>query len=119
MNGPTNRNLQTDLNASIVRPFTLQEALPYSPQTSTVPFVPGKSMLRAVPAFGRRLTQVDIIPDPSLGSGSAALSVTNLFPRDEYESINQEGLSQGPSSKMVKQAADFVLQDVRSSNRTQ
>ena len=34
-NGPTSGQLQTD---SIVRPFTLQEALPYTPQTSTVPF---------------------------------------------------------------------------------
>lgn len=25
----------------ISRPFTLQESLPYSPQTSTVPFLPG------------------------------------------------------------------------------
>lgn len=28
----------------VSRPFTLQESLPYSPQTSTVPFLPGKNL---------------------------------------------------------------------------
>lgn len=39
-NSPTARQLQTD---AINRPFTLQEALPYTPQSSTAPFCSCKS----------------------------------------------------------------------------
>lgn len=44
-NGPRNGfgafQGSTQARHSISRPFTLQESLPYSPQTSTVPFLPG------------------------------------------------------------------------------
>ncbi|KAG7143895.1 hypothetical protein HYQ46_007373 [Verticillium longisporum] len=50
--GPANGTYgqpQPSFHEHSVRPFTLQEALPYSPQTSVVPFT------------------ADLIPDPTVG----------------------------------------------------
>jgi len=44
--GTDNNNAAAPRN----RPFTLQEALPFSPQTSTVPFIPGQ-LLRLYDIF--------------------------------------------------------------------
>ncbi|PNY28763.1 Protein rad9 [Tolypocladium capitatum] len=85
---------------SISRPFTLQESLPYSPQTSTVPFLP------------------DIIPDPSLGSGSPALPISDLFPRDEFDKVNNEAANQPQGSRSLKQTTDYVLHDLKPAQRT-
>ncbi|KJZ77907.1 hypothetical protein HIM_02544 [Hirsutella minnesotensis 3608] len=85
---------------SMSRPFTLQESLPYSPQTSTVPLLP------------------DIIPDPCLGSGSPALRIADLFPRDEYDRVNNEAANHPQGSKSLKQIADHVLHDLKPSQRT-
>ncbi|EQL00671.1 sister chromatid cohesion protein Mis4 [Ophiocordyceps sinensis CO18] len=87
-------------HSSILRPFTLQESLPFSPQTSTVPFLP------------------DIIPDPSLGSGSPALRISDLFPRDEYDKVNSEATIHPQGSRSLKQTADYVLHDLKPSQRT-
>ncbi|KHN94199.1 sister chromatid cohesion protein Mis4 [Metarhizium album ARSEF 1941] len=85
----------------ISRPFTLQESLPYSPQTSTVPFLP------------------DIIPDPSVGSGSPSLRISDLFSTQDYDRVNQEGTSQLSAAKNLKQTVDHVLHDLKPSKRTQ
>lgn len=61
---------------------------------------------------------LDIIPDPSLGSGSPALNVTNLFSRDEFDRINAEALSQSQTSKMMKQYVDSMVQDLKPGQRT-
>ncbi|RDA96260.1 hypothetical protein CP533_1780 [Ophiocordyceps camponoti-saundersi (nom. inval.)] len=85
---------------AISRPFTLQESLPYSPQTLTAPLLP------------------DVIPDPTLGSGSPALRISGLFPRDEFDRINNEALNHPQGSRTLKQATDYVLHDLKPSQRT-
>ncbi|KAK8932142.1 Protein rad9 [Metarhizium anisopliae] len=85
----------------VSRPFTLQESLPYSPQTSTVPFLP------------------DIIPDPSVGSGSPSLRISDLFSTQDYDRVNQEATSQPHGAKNLKQTVDHVLHDLKPSKRTQ
>ncbi|ODA78015.2 hypothetical protein RJ55_06618 [Drechmeria coniospora] len=85
---------------SISRPLTLQESLPFSPQTSTVPFLP------------------DIIPNPSLGSGSPAMTITDLFPRDEFDKLNSESANQPQGSRVLKQTTDYVLHNLKPSQRT-
>ncbi|KAF5123553.1 Protein rad9 [Metarhizium anisopliae] len=81
----------------VSRPFTLQESLPYSPQTSTL----------------------DIIPDPSVGSGSPSLRISDLFSTQDYDRVNQEATSQPHGAKNLKQTVDHVLHDLKPSKRTQ
>ncbi|KAJ6783426.1 hypothetical protein PWT90_01673 [Aphanocladium album] len=105
MNGPQNgissRREEANIAATITRPLTLQQALPYSPQTSTVPFIPY------------------IIPDPSIGSGSPAEPVSSLFPRSEFDNLNNETAGgQDQHSKNIKQAVDFVIHDMKPAQRT-
>ncbi|KAH6895844.1 sister chromatid cohesion C-terminus-domain-containing protein [Thelonectria olida] len=85
---------------SIPRPFTLQESLPYSPQTSTIPFIS------------------DIIPDPSLGSGTPALPISDLFQTGEFDALNRDAYGQAQMPRNMKQAVDHVLQDMKPSQRT-
>ncbi|KAH7160882.1 sister chromatid cohesion C-terminus-domain-containing protein [Dactylonectria macrodidyma] len=85
---------------NITRPFTLQESLPYSPQTSTIPFIS------------------DIIPDPSLGSGTPALPISDLFHTQEFDSLNKDAYGQAQMPRNVRQAVDHVLQDMKPSQRT-
>ncbi|KAM0484298.1 hypothetical protein ACHAPX_001718 [Trichoderma viride] len=80
-----------DSQTAISRPFTLQESLPYSPQTSTVPFVS------------------EIIPDPNIGFGSPAPSVSDLFPQNDFNRLNKEALGQPHLPRNTKQAVDLVL----------
>ncbi|KAJ3487788.1 hypothetical protein NLG97_g6328 [Lecanicillium saksenae] len=106
MNGPQNgisgRRDEANIAATISRPLTLQQALPYSPQTSTVPFIPY------------------IIPDPAIGSGSPAEPVSGLFPRNEFDNLNSEtAAGQDQQSKNIKQAVDFVIHDMKPAQRTQ
>lgn len=62
---------------------------------------------------------LDIIPDPSLGSGSPALRISDLFSTEEFDRLNNEAASQVQPSRNVKQAVDLVLQDLKPSQRTQ
>ncbi|OAA62309.1 Armadillo-type fold protein [Cordyceps fumosorosea ARSEF 2679] len=105
MNGPQNglssRREEMNIAATISQPLTLQQALPYSPQTSTVPFIPY------------------IIPDPSIGSGSPAEPVSGLFPRQEFDNLNEAAAGTDQQSKNIKQAVDFVLHDMKPAQRTQ
>jgi hypothetical protein len=100
-NGVGSQQERPDPRSAISRPFTLQEALPYSPQTSTVPFIP------------------DIIPDPTIGSGSPAPPVTSLFTRHEFERLNEEAGNQDQLPKSVKHAVEYVLQDLIPTRKTQ
>ncbi|KAF7561729.1 hypothetical protein G7046_g2443 [Stylonectria norvegica] len=66
-----------------------------------------------------RSFQVDIIPNPSLGSGSPARSISDLFPTHEFEALNREASNQSQQpSRNVRQAVDHVLQDLKPSQRT-
>ncbi|KAL0933344.1 sister chromatid cohesion protein mis4 [Colletotrichum truncatum] len=86
----------------MARPFTLPEALPYSPQTSVIPFTS------------------DLIPDPTIGSGSLAASVSHLFNSQEFENLNTEatGPNQNRGLKHLKYAVDHVLHDLKPNQRT-
>jgi cohesin loading factor subunit SCC2 len=48
-NGFGSQQDRPDPQRTISRPFTLQEAIPYSPQTSTVPFLPGQHRSDTIP----------------------------------------------------------------------
>jgi cohesin loading factor subunit SCC2 len=61
----------------------------------------------------------DIIPDPSLGSGSPASNVSNLFSRHEFDKLNNEAGNSDQGPKNMKQAVDYVLHDVKPAQRTQ
>ncbi|PNP45667.1 hypothetical protein TGAMA5MH_02892 [Trichoderma gamsii] len=89
-----------DSQTAISRPFTLQESLPYSPQTSTVPFVS------------------EIIPDPNIGFGSPAPSVSDLFSQNDFNRLNKEALGQPHLPRNTKQAVDLVLHEIKPSQRT-
>ncbi|KAL7937946.1 sister chromatid cohesion C-terminus domain-containing protein [Trichoderma chlorosporum] len=98
--GPSANNSAAASQTAISRPFTLQESLPYSPQTSTVPFVP------------------EIIPDPNLGFGSPAPSISDLFPHSDFDRLNKEALGQPHLPRNTKQAVDLVLHEIKPSQRT-
>ncbi|KAG6086254.1 hypothetical protein E4U15_000812 [Claviceps sp. LM218 group G6] len=85
----------------VFRPFTLQESLPFSPQTSIAPFLP------------------DIIPDPCVGSGSPSLGISDLYSTQEFDKVNQEASFTANSPKNLKQTVDHVLHDLKPSMRTQ
>ncbi|KAI0845149.1 putative SCC2 protein [Daldinia vernicosa] len=71
------------------RPFTLNEALPYTPFTSVFPFEP------------------DIISNPTIGSGPFAPSLTRLVSREDYDALNQEAENSG-HSKRIEGSLEFV-----------
>ncbi|PKS07306.1 hypothetical protein jhhlp_005908 [Lomentospora prolificans] len=99
-NGLSNDGESHDSRNHVTRPFTLQEALPYSPQTSILPFTP------------------DLIPDPIIGSGSLGAGLTDLFTRDEFDTVNRSGDAQTPNRKHIKQVADILLQEIKPKERT-
>ncbi|KOS17431.1 Protein rad9 [Escovopsis weberi] len=106
VNGPENGSdshadsWRSELESTISRPLTLQESLPYSPQTVTAPFIP------------------DLVIDPSIGSSSSTLRISDLFPRHEFDRLNKEAVSQGQMTRGAKQAVDLVLHDLKPSQRT-
>ncbi|KAK2034968.1 AT hook domain-containing protein [Colletotrichum zoysiae] len=104
-NGPPNGGYMQPPAAEqrpMARPFTLPEALPYSPQTSVIPFTS------------------DLIPDPTLGSGSLASSISQMFNSQEYDSLNKEatGPNHNHGLKHLKYAVDHVLHDLKPNQRT-
>lgn len=116
-NGVQSRNLDLSQGKQISRPLSLQEALPYFPQTSTTPFIPGMaSVLLRLSVIDS--VYVDIIPDPAFGSGSPALPISDLFSTQEFDQLNAEANGQAQLPKNTKQAVDFVLQDLKLPQRT-
>ncbi|KAK1507541.1 AT hook domain-containing protein, partial [Colletotrichum tamarilloi] len=104
-NGPPNGGYMQPQAAEqrpMARPFTLSEALPYSPQTSVIPFTS------------------DLIPDPTLGSGSLASSISQMFSSQEFDSLNKEATGQNHNHGMkhLKYAVDHVLHDLKPNQRT-
>ncbi|KAI1462070.1 ARM repeat-containing protein [Annulohypoxylon moriforme] len=71
------------------KPFTLGEALPYTPFTSVFPFEP------------------DIISNPTIGSGPFAPSLAGLVSREDYDALNKEVETSG-HSKRVEGSLEFV-----------
>ncbi|KAK3294918.1 uncharacterized protein B0H64DRAFT_464040 [Chaetomium fimeti] len=72
------------------RPFTLDEALPYTPFSSIVPFNSG------------------VLPSPSIGSATPAPPVTDLIPAHDFATLNQEAAAQKPPSRRLQQAVGQV-----------
>ncbi|KAB5540504.1 hypothetical protein GE09DRAFT_1037811 [Coniochaeta sp. 2T2.1] len=68
------------------RPFTIQEALPYTPFTSIPPI------------------HSDIIPTPNLGSASPATDLTDAISTADFDALNAELLNGQPPSKRLEQA---------------
>ncbi|KAL2166340.1 hypothetical protein VTG60DRAFT_2922 [Thermothelomyces hinnuleus] len=77
---------------AFTRPFTLYEALPYTPFSSIAPFNSG------------------VIPSPSISSASPAPPVTDLIPGSDFAALNQEAANHHHSlpSKRVQQAVAHV-----------
>ncbi|KAI3402149.1 hypothetical protein diail_78 [Diaporthe ilicicola] len=83
------------------RPFTLQEALPYSPFTSVIPF------------------ESDIIPTPNLGPGPSSSRLADLVPRHDFDNLNRDAANSnfitcprvatpnGPTNSLVSNLSPF------------
>ncbi|KAI1277531.1 hypothetical protein F5Y07DRAFT_88990 [Xylaria sp. FL0933] len=82
-------NLQTDEPQLRTRPFSLDEALPYTPFTSVFPF------------------DSDILSNPTIGVGSFAPSLANLVPRDDYNALNYEA-GNATQSKRLEGSLEYV-----------
>ncbi|GAB1318854.1 Sister chromatid cohesion protein 2 [Madurella fahalii] len=81
---------QLPAGAAFSRPFTLHEALPYTPFSSIAPF------------------DSSVLPSPSIGSASPAPPVNDLVPSTEFAALNQEALSQDTPSKRLQQMVSQV-----------
>ncbi|ORY65368.1 uncharacterized protein BCR38DRAFT_341937 [Pseudomassariella vexata] len=73
---------QQQQQVSARRPFTLNEALPYTPITSVFPFEP------------------DIINTPTIGSGPLAPSIAGLVSREDYDALNNEARYPNQSKRL-------------------
>lgn len=89
------------------RPLTLQEALPYSPFTSVVPFESGRlaAIIRPDPSTKADQT-IDIIPTPDLGAGPSSSNLSDLVPRHDYENLNKEAANLSSTSRRVEQTVE-------------
>lgn len=120
----THLGAQSTEQPPIARPFTLQEALPYSPHSSVIPFTSGLSFLRftfcLVPLTSCSLPcNVDLIPDPTIGSGLPATSLASLFNSADFENLNKQASAPHDSSnKYFKHAVEQVFQELRPNQRT-
>ncbi|KAK3306683.1 uncharacterized protein B0T15DRAFT_149792 [Chaetomium strumarium] len=87
---PATQGTQTPAANEFTRPFTLYEALPYTPFSAIAPFDSG------------------VLPSPSIGSASPAPPVTDLVPGLEFAALNQEAATQNAPSKRLQQAVSQV-----------
>ncbi|KAL8348538.1 hypothetical protein RB601_002409 [Gaeumannomyces tritici] len=71
-----------DMDSQFTRPFTLYEALPFSPFTSVIPFQSG------------------VIPNPTLGSGFPASDLPQQVPRQDFDTLTREASQQAPSRRL-------------------
>ncbi|KAK4134395.1 hypothetical protein BT67DRAFT_422383 [Trichocladium antarcticum] len=76
--------------AAFSRPFSLYEALPYTPFSSIAPFDSG------------------VIPSPSIGSASPAPPLNDLVPSLDFAALNEEASTTNLSSKTLQQAVGHV-----------
>lgn len=85
------------------RPFTLQEALPYTPFSSIGPFDCSEYTLVSSGILPtNRYSRADILPSPSIGS--PAPSITDSISRQYFDLLNQEAESQPTTSKRLQQS---------------
>jgi cohesin loading factor subunit SCC2 len=89
------------------RPFTIEEALPYTPFTSIVPINSGMVSCPLTLVFLSGLANgfgIDIIPTPNLGSASPATALTDTVATSDFETLNAELRSGQPASKRLEHA---------------
>ncbi|KAI8635230.1 hypothetical protein F5Y19DRAFT_4846 [Xylariaceae sp. FL1651] len=93
-------NTQPDGQQRRTRPFSLEEALPYTPFTSVFPF------------------DADILSNPTIGVGSFAPSLSNLVSREDYDALNQE--AENPNqSKRLDGSLEYVSNLLKAEKITQ
>lgn len=91
------------------RPFTLQEALPYSPFTSVIPFESG--MCQPEDPFNQILSSnhlTDIIPTPNLGAGPSSSRLADLVPRHDFDNLNRDAANPSNTSRRLEQSLEHV-----------
>ncbi|KAI0175945.1 ARM repeat-containing protein [Hypoxylon sp. FL1284] len=82
------------------KPFTVNEAIPYTPFTSVFPFEP------------------EIINNPTIGSGPIAPSLADFVSKEDYDALNWEASSSG-HSKRVDGSLEFVQHLLKADKITQ
>ncbi|KAK3391072.1 hypothetical protein B0H63DRAFT_520266 [Podospora didyma] len=83
------------------RPFTLFEALPYTPFTTIVSF------------------DSAVLPAPTIGSASPAPSLNDIVPSQDFDALNQEGQGLDPPSKRFQQTVNQVQHLLERGNITE
>ncbi|KAK1826756.1 sister chromatid cohesion C-terminus-domain-containing protein [Podospora conica] len=93
-NGPPGRDRPSgayaDPSPAFSRPFLLQEALPYSPFTSIIPF------------------DSSVLPAPAIGSASPAPALGDLIPSQEFDSLNEDARGSVSIPKRLQQTMSQV-----------
>ncbi|GAO16818.1 hypothetical protein UVI_02053580 [Ustilaginoidea virens] len=107
------------LNHVINRPFTLQECLPYSPQTSTAPFLPGQVTVNETSGFRIELSTGGIKSDEYLEYIVAPDAPENLSVKrnqsgilGETQDILGESLDQRQRGEAALDALDRLMRSV-------
>jgi len=103
---------------AFTRPFTLYEALPYTPFSSIAPFDSGRfsqphecghsRISRYVQLLTHLFLSPGIIPSPSISSASPAPPVTDLVPGNDFAALNQEATTHNLPYKHVQQAVSQI-----------
>lgn len=97
--------------ARFSRPFTLQEALPFSPFTSVMPFESGRCIaVSSLKEYATRPTDrcVDIIPTPELGAGPSSSNLAQHVPQNDFVNLNQEAANPSSTSRRLEQTLDHL-----------
>ena len=108
------------------RPPTVDEALPFSPFSSVVPFNSGAYSHLLQPSYNFNLLNIrssDIIPIPSIGLRSSASLFSTPAERDEarqgLESLNREAVNTHQTSQRLQQTLEDLKQLLQPDNVAQ
>lgn len=103
------------------RPPTVDEALPFSPFSSVVPFNSGKHPQPSQATINLNLLStptLDIIPTPSIGLRSSASLFSTAAERDEarqgLEGLNREAANPHQTSQRLQQTLEDLKQLLKS-----
>ncbi|KAK1759475.1 sister chromatid cohesion C-terminus-domain-containing protein [Echria macrotheca] len=100
---PRESDMESPAGASqmFTRPFTLYEALPYTPFTSIVPIHSG------------------LLPAPSIGSASPAPSLSDIVPSHDFDGLNEQARTGEGFSKHLQQTVNQVQQIIKHNKVTE
>jgi cohesin loading factor subunit SCC2 len=116
-NGDAQSSRSSSDQQAFLRPFTLTEALPYTPFTSVVTFdsgehghprfVPRRTLQVGAKSFGEanlflQNQHADVIPIPSLGAGLPAPSVLDLVSTKDFDALNKEAVNAPTGSQRLE-----------------